>query len=448
MDASRTPTRVFGTFATLGGESHCARAQRNTPFALSHAPRSSSRCLASLRLNIRNGAYANGTPSSNRPSASAARGGEKSTPSAASAPNARVSSRNRPHARANSACAPSTVSVNHFDRGTRARRRSASRGDARVIIIDSVIIDIIVVDRSRARDEHVRDGREPADERLRRFRSPRRGSGVVLERRRGRFVDDDMMMASDDDARARSIDDSVRARRRRAREKAHRSIARASVARTLEDDGADDARDEEEVEENGRSNARCADGPGTSPSRARARRDRRARCARNTRARSTATDAGRKEFASTSSSKHHGSTRGAARAGVERRKRRTRRGVDVARAYAVIDRGGLVDDLTAPGAVKKIPRDGSNGIDVARASFLTYPEENDDGRTPPCRTRTSRRPWDERRSRCVAPQRDRWSRRRSREGCAGRPARRVEHERQRRAEPQLRRRRRRSPKTR
>ena len=39
---------------------------------------------------------------------------------------------------------------------------------------------------------------------------------------RGRRI----VMASDDDARARSIDDSVRARRRRAREKAHRSIAR------------------------------------------------------------------------------------------------------------------------------------------------------------------------------------------------------------------------------
>tara|TARA_B100000683_G_scaffold216342_1_gene211915 strand:+ start:8471 stop:9373 length:903 start_codon:yes stop_codon:yes gene_type:complete len=135
-------------------------------------------------------------------------------------------------------------------RHARAAHDRRRRGDARVIIIDSVIIDIIVVDRSRARDEHVRDGREPADERLRQDSVPREGFGVVLER-----DEDDSWTTHSDGVRrrrARAFDRRLGAREETSRAREGASFDRARASRTLEDDGADDARDEEEVEENAR----------------------------------------------------------------------------------------------------------------------------------------------------------------------------------------------------
>ncbi len=47
----------------------------------------------------------------------------------------------------------------------------------------------------------------------------------------------------------------------------------------------------------------------------------------------------------------------------------------LARAYAVIDRGDSVDDLTAPGAVKKIREMDRMGLTARAPRFLTYPED-------------------------------------------------------------------------
>jgi len=47
----------------------------------------------------------------------------------------------------------------------------------------------------------------------------------------------------------------------------------------------------------------------------------------------------------------------------------------IARAYAVIDRGDSVDDLTAPGAVLKIREMDRLGLTARGPRFLTYPED-------------------------------------------------------------------------
>jgi len=63
----------------------------------------------------------------------------------------------------------------------------------------------------------------------------------------------------------------------------------------------------------------------------------------------------------------------------------TRRAIEnaelaIAKAYAVIDRGDDVSDLTAPGAVKRIREMDRLGLTYETPTYLTYPEEDVDAR--------------------------------------------------------------------
>lgn len=62
----------------------------------------------------------------------------------------------------------------------------------------------------------------------------------------------------------------------------------------------------------------------------------------------------------------------------------TRRAIEdaelaIAKAYAVIDRGDDVSDLTAPGAVKRIREMDRLGLTYETPMYLTYPEDVDAG---------------------------------------------------------------------
>ena len=82
----------------------------------------------------------------------------------------------------------------------------------------------------------------------------------------------------------------------------------------------------------------------------------------------------RQEFATTSSSRHHGQKVKDSR---DAEVRRAIEGVEasLARAYCVIDRGDDVCDLTAPAVVKRIREMDRLGLTYETPKYLTYPED-------------------------------------------------------------------------